>query len=185
MNDERDIVDAIGRLSSRVGWVAYWLLLIFVALFTGGCPKVHAAPLLPPLPEPAPSLQYWHTVDIPRDGGVYPLEVFAPALPPIIMCYDGTEFTSIGDPPAPPVHVPEPGTAMLVITAIVVSAVWQLVLWIERKEKRLWMQSAARANMLAERYTAGFNRMSHALRKIENVEDLRSAQAIARKALEE
>lgn len=63
-----------------------------------------AAPLLTTVPEP-PALQYWHTTYIPTDSGVYSLEVYAPALPPLF----AQEIVEIGEPPKL-ADVPEPGT---------------------------------------------------------------------------
>lgn len=55
--------------------------------------QLAAAPLLPPLEQPVlveigappccpenPHLQYWHTMDVPTDAGVFPVQVFAPRL---------------------------------------------------------------------------------------------------------
>jgi hypothetical protein len=80
----------------------------------------------PPLPPPNPHVQYWYTQWVPTDSGVYPQEVYAPALPKVEpMLY---VFTDIGDPPRL-VETPEPGTWWLVGGAVVLAAV---VAWIAR-----------------------------------------------------
>ena len=116
--DTDKIIAAIDRntevqkgVRSRLGWVLYVLVLLWFYAFAAGCPKAKAAPLLTAAPEP-PALQYWHTVDIPTDSGVYQLEVYAPALPTL---FAQPQIVEIGTPPEPPVHVPEPETWVMVV----------------------------------------------------------------------
>lgn len=113
------IVDAIDQTTEAMSCFPFAQLLqttaIILALLCFGCPRSKAAPLHNAAPEP-PALQYWHTVDIPTDSGVYPLEVFAPALPPL---FAQPQIVEIGTPPEPPVHVPEPGTWALVGAVLV------------------------------------------------------------------
>lgn len=121
INHEDKIVEAIDRLEMtlRILLTAILSCLVWIALSAAFSLPAFSAPLIPPLTEPAP-LQYWHTVDIPRDSGVYPLEVFAPALPALI---HQPVIVEIGDPPAPPVHVPEPATGWLVSIPLVLIVV--------------------------------------------------------------
>ena len=118
MSEEEKLVAAIDRNTEAVrsvkrelGNVSVMLGIIWLGICVVGCPHAKAYPLLTVAPDP-PALQYWHTVDIPMDGGVYPLEVYAPALPPLI---HQPRIVEIGDPPVPPVDVPEPGTLVMVM----------------------------------------------------------------------
>jgi len=189
MTPENEIIAAIDRntevqkgVRSRLGWVLYVLVLLWFYAFAAGCPKAKAAPLLTAAPEP-PALQYWHTVDIPTDSGVYPLEVYAPALPPL---FAQPVIVEIGTPPDPPVHVPEPGTWVMVGAVLIPIALWQLALWDQRREHRKWgLSTCTRANELANRYARRFNKMQYALMRVEESLDLNEAKEIARKALEE
>ena len=121
MNDTDKIVAAIEEAKRQIVQSIAWeifraslFLACVMAIVTILASVAKAAPLLPPPPEPKP-LQYWHTTHIPTDGGVYSLEVYAPALPPPI---HQPQIVDIGDPPAPPVHVPEPGTWWIAGTGV-------------------------------------------------------------------
>ncbi len=196
MNDESDIVTAIDRntesidrntqaimdFKSSVGNVGMWLfLLLWLGICVVGCPRATSAPLLTAAPEP-PALQHWHTTYVPTDSGVYPMEVFAPALPPL---FAQPQIVEIGTPPKPPVHVPEPGTWALVGAVLIPIALWQIALWDQRRENRKWGSVCTRANELANRYARRFNKMQYALMRVEESLDLNEAKEIARKALEE
>jgi len=189
MTTEDKIVAAIDRnteklegIKSRLWWIALMLVNIWIASLGAGCPKAKAAPLLTAAPEP-PALQHWHTTYVPTDSGVYPLEVYAPALPPL---FAQPVIVEIGTPPDPPVHVPEPGTWVMVGAVLIPIALWQLALWDQRREHRKWgLSTCTRANELANRYARRFNKMQYALMRVEESLDLNEAKEIARKALEE
>lgn len=72
------------------------------------CPPAKAAPVTH-MTISGP-LQYWHTQWVTMDGGVYPLEVYAPALPKVEP--ELYMFVDIGDPPRL-TETPEPGTWVL------------------------------------------------------------------------
>lgn len=65
--------------------------------------KANAAPI-ESLPLPT---QRWYTMDVPTPEGVFPVEVYAPALPRIVAS-DLEPIYVLGDPPRM-VDVPEPG----------------------------------------------------------------------------
>lgn len=138
------------------------------------CALLPASPLLPPLPEP-PALQYWYTVDIPTDSGVYPLEVFTPALPPL---FAQPQIVEIGEPPKPPVHVPEPGTGAPL--GIGIGCLIGYVYFVRDARKKV--QKVLEELRQTE---ARLGRYYYALRQIEEIGGDSFPAAIARKALEE
>jgi len=86
------------------------------------CPPAKASPIThaPIVEQP---MQYWHTQWVPSDGGVYLMEVYAPALPQVEP--EPYVFVDIGDPPL--LETPEPGTwgvvAIVAIVAWVVASI--------------------------------------------------------------
>ena len=79
----------------------------------------------------------------------------------------------------------ESETWLMVAPVLTMFALWQIVLWDQRRENKKWRDLCDRSNKLAERYTVGFNRMRYALERVEEARDLNSAREIARRALEE
>lgn len=82
--------------------------------------QLAAAPLLPPLEQPALvelgappccpvnlHVQYWHTMDVPTDAGVFPVQVFAPRL-----------VAQVASEPGAVVATPEPGMGWLALVAM-------------------------------------------------------------------
>lgn len=99
--------------------VSIWFVLLLIMITTLGCPPARASPIThAPMPPPNPHLQYWHTQWVPMDGGVYPLEVYAPALPNVEL--EPYVFTNIGDPPRL-METPEPETWWLVGFVILIT----------------------------------------------------------------
>lgn len=91
-----------------------WALLLAVTL--SASPITH-------VPSTEQPLQYWHTQWVPMDGGVYPQEVYAPALPKVEP--EPYVFVDIGDPPRL-VETPEPGTWGLVLAVMVLMVAYLL-----------------------------------------------------------
>jgi len=157
MNEDK-IAEAINRLEMTLRALLMGILVcvLWIAL-CAMCAVLSATPLLTAAPDP-PALQYWYTVDIPMDGGVYPLEVYAPVLPPLI---HQPVIVEIGEPPAPPVDVPEPGTWLSGIPIL----------------------GMVFLNLLLLRSSSKISTLREALRHICKLGDEESRQ-IARKALE-
>lgn len=73
--------------------------------------QLAAAPLLPPLEQPAlvelgappccPEQQYWYTMDVPTEAGVFPVQVFAPRLVAQVASEPGMVETPEPGPRAP------------------------------------------------------------------------------------
>lgn len=171
------LYEALLRVVMQLIWISVYLLLLCFPVACIGLNIAKAATLLPPLPEPAP-LQYWHTVDIPRDGGVYSLEVFAPALPRIEF---QPQIVDIGDPPAPPVHVPEPGT--LWVAGIAIGVI--LWVWVARREERKWKKIEEDQDRRFNQICARVDKFRIALVHISENSGCLDSQCVARKALEE
>lgn len=106
------------------------ILGLTAALLLAIVPVANAAPLMPPLyqpaiveigtpplPPPNPHVQYWHTQWVPMDGGVYPLEVYAPTLPRVEP--EPYVFVDIGDPPRL-TETPEPGTLHFALATVAI-----------------------------------------------------------------
>ena len=101
------IVSAIERntaeIRSQGNWIwAAMMMLAVVLAASNGCPRAKAAPLVSDGDEIA-SLQYWYTVSVPQDHGVY--DVQAPALPALFL----PQIVELGEPPRL-METPEPGT---------------------------------------------------------------------------
>jgi len=160
------------RLVLHLVWSGvYLLLLCFLGPYIA-----KSAPLLTAAPEP-PALQHWHTTYVPTDSGVYPMEVFAPALPPL---FAQPQIVEIGDPPEPPVHVPEPESRTLIEVSLALAALWGFMRWQRTQQmniKLLQSQLVAANARVAKFY--------YALVQIESIGGYGSSVAIARKALEE
>lgn len=62
-------------------------------------------------------MQYWHTQWVPSDGGVYLMEVYAPALPKVEP--EPYVFVDIGDPPRL-TETPEPGTLHFALATVAI-----------------------------------------------------------------
>ncbi len=112
--DTNKIVAAIDR-NTKMLWTldqTLWLVfccLLFIGMMTCSAGAAKASPIThAPIAEHP--LQYWHTQWIPTGDGVYPLEVFAPALPRIEP--EPYVFVDIGDSPRL-METPEPGTWVL------------------------------------------------------------------------
>lgn len=99
-----------------------WALLLAVTL--SASPITHA-----PIAEQP--LQYWHTRWVPTDNGVYPLEVYAPALPRVEP--ELYVFTDIGDPPRL-VETPEPGTGRMISYLALVGLIAYLVYLLHQEQ---------------------------------------------------
>lgn len=147
------------------------MILAVILLVT----QLAAAPLLKPLEQPAlvelgappccpenPYVQYWHTMDVPTEAGVFPVEVFAPRL----VAQMASE---------PEVATPEPGTAWLAggVVVAVVFAWW----WVRRNTLRA-LDEWELGSKKAARYSLALNEIYW------NSSD-DAAKQIARKALEE
>lgn len=100
-----------------------WALLLAVSL--SASPITH-------MPNTEPPLQYWHTQWVPTDNGVYPQEVYAPALPRVEP--ELYVFVDIGDPPRLETPEPEMWTAFPIgIVGGIVLAVWSRRAKIKRR----------------------------------------------------
>jgi len=108
-----------------------WALLLAVTL--SASPITH----VPIVEQP---LQYWHTQWVPTDGGVYPLEVYAPALPRVEP--ELYVFTDIGDPPR--LETPEPGTWLLVVGVVIAVVCFMTLKHIAMESMREWELGAKR-----------------------------------------
>jgi len=179
--DTNKIVAAIDRNTEATREVAVSglvrniiLFCAFVLAFTEvGCPRAKATPLLPPLtyeigtpplPPPNPHVQYWHTQWVPGDGGVYPLEVYAPALPRVEP--ELYVLVDIGDPPRL-METPEPGTGILVAGVVF-----------------LLIAGGYTAHLLDRAENRELD-LKLALIDIKHSNDIERSREIARKALEE
>lgn len=152
---------------------AIWLVIVVMAVIWMFITPAKAAPLLPPLtyeigtpplPPPNPHVQYWHTQYVPGPQGVLPVEVYAPRLVAQVEP-EPYVFVDIGDPPRL-METPEPGTAEMVMQAIVLSALFIL------------SSEMGKARQKANRY-------QKALEQIQGKVVLMDPSEIARKALEE
>lgn len=129
--DTNKIVAAIDR-NTKMLWTldqTLWLVfccLLFIGMMTCSAGAAKASPIAhaPIVEQP---MQYWHTQWVPVDGGVYPQEVYAPALPNVEL--EPYVFTNIGDPPRL-VETPEPGTWNLAVVVALASLAFQIVLQI-------------------------------------------------------
>ncbi len=161
--DTSKIVAAIDRNTDAINWSgasrAAMLCLLICAVV--GCPPAKASHITH-VPVAEQPLQYWHTQWVPADGGVYPLEVYAPALPRVEL--EPYVFVDIGDPPRL-METPEPGTAEMVMQAIVLSALFIL------------SSEMGKARQKANKY-------QKALEQIQGKVALMDPSEIARKALE-
>lgn len=116
MNDDtREIIRAIERNTNAVNrllnWMGIGILCIELILIIGfGCLHAKGATIVT---TPIAAEQYWYTMQVPTDTGVYPMEVYAPALPALFA--DDAVGYVLGAPPLPPADVPEPGTWSLVV----------------------------------------------------------------------
>jgi len=151
------------------------ILGLTAALFLAIVPVAHATPLLPPLesiveigtpplPPANPNVQYWHTQWVPTDSGVYPQEVYAPALPQVEP--ELYVFVDIGDPPRL-METPEPGTGILVAGVVF-----------------LLIAGGYTAHLLDRAENRELD-LKLALIDIKHSNDIERSREIARKALEE
>ena len=161
--DANKIVAAIDRNTEAIHWSGVSRTVMLCLLICSiSCPRSKASPITrAPVAEP---LQYWHTQWVPADGGVYPQEVYAPALPRVEP--ELYVFTDIGDPPRL-TETPEPGTWSMVGGVA-------LLLIIGGYPMRLYIKSEKRALSL-----------KLALIDVEYSGDIKRIREIARKALEE
>lgn len=67
------------------------------------------------LPLEAPELQYWYTMDVPTDTGVYAVEVWTPKLEGRFF----TEAVQLEDCHPGEIDVPEPGSWVLVLLVLI------------------------------------------------------------------
>lgn len=73
-------------------------------------------------PLPHSNWQYWHTMHVPMDGGVYSVQVYAPALPRIT----AEAFVEIGTPPLAPHPAPEVSSIWLVLGVLAAAGIVEL-----------------------------------------------------------
>lgn len=121
--DTDKIVAAIDRNTTAVKSVSdcilgaatiIWVPLIMI-MGVIGCPPAKSSPIThAPIAETP--MQYWHTQWVPTGEGVYPLEVYAPALPKVEP--EPYMFVDIGDPPR--LETPEPGTLHFVLATVAI-----------------------------------------------------------------
>ncbi len=104
------------------------------------CPPAKASPIThAPIAEQP--MQYWHTQWVPTDGGVYPQEVYAPALPQVEP--EPYVFVDIGDPPRL-METPEPETWWLVGFVILITICIMILKDIAMASMREWELGAKR-----------------------------------------
>ncbi len=140
--DTNKIIAAIDRNTEAINWSgasrAAMLCLLICAVV--GCPPAKASPITH-VPVAEPPLQYWHTQWVPMDGGVYPLEVYAPALPKVEP--EPYVFVDIGDPPRL-METPEPETWWLVGFVILITICIMILKDIAMASMREWELGAKR-----------------------------------------
>lgn len=153
------------RIAAQVATGA--LLLIAGAMLSNAAPIESV-----PLPQ-----QHWYTMDVPTPEGVFPVEVYAPALPRIVAS-DLEPIYVLGDPPRL-VDVPEPGTGWMMVLATGIG----FVLWVNWmvNKWRSCLRSDREAMERAEKVIAGYEKaLIQVLRK--STDEV--ARQNARKALE-
>ena len=79
------------------------------------------------LPLPETPIQYWYTVDIPTDSGVYVTEVYAPVLPKIT-----ASSVTIESAKPHELATPEPSMLILIITGLILGALLSCSTWRRR-----------------------------------------------------
>ncbi len=120
MTPEDKIVAALDRFRRAVIDCTAAILLIIIIIWFCTCALVtraKASPLLSDGDEPT-SLQYWYTVSVPQESGVYEVQVFTPALPALF----AQPQIVVLDEALRLVETPEPGTFSYILGAIVLLA---------------------------------------------------------------
>lgn len=157
--------EQVRQFKSQAGSVGLWLFLLWAGLCVFGCPRAKAAPITTTPGDPCGAttirtevvtiahfngtqativrgmqqicpMQPWYTVDIPRDGGVYPLEVYAPSLPRL---WPGPQIVELGEPPRlepPSMETPEPGTGWMITLGILLVVVYVAVIILGESQKQ-------------------------------------------------
>lgn len=114
-------IAAIDRNTEAIHWSGVSRTVMLCLLICSiSCPPAKASPIthVPILPT-----QHWHTQWVPTDTGVYPQEVYAPALPKVEP--ELYVFVDIGDPPR--LEAPEPGTWWLTLLTGGAIGLWRRI----------------------------------------------------------